>query len=56
MTPEQLDTALDDIAMAAEMCFDSLEQRNQRILEALNKHFPSIHQDTHGQVRALSIH
>jgi hypothetical protein len=42
MTPEQLNTALDDIAMAVEMCFDSIQQRNERIVEALNEHFPSL--------------
>jgi hypothetical protein len=42
MTPEQLDTALDDIARATDAEFSSVKERNQHILKALYRHFPSL--------------
>jgi hypothetical protein len=57
MTPAQLNVALDDIARAAEMEFGSIEERNEHILAALNKHFPSLNlgEQSLGQVRTVSL-
>jgi hypothetical protein len=60
MTPTQLDAALDDIARAAEMEFGSIEERNEHILAALNKHFPfapplTLGEQSLGQVRTVSL-
>jgi hypothetical protein len=58
MTPQQpaLEAALDDIALAVDRDFSSIQQRNAHILAALNKHFSPLRLHPHVQIRTVSIH